>query len=101
MKRTYRQPEPEGFAICIIGDRSLELPVAPGILKHPTVEQLAGLLADPAVARKYTRAALRRAPWSILRRFPRRWLIEQIEEADLPIGRRRALEHVLGVSRSG
>ena len=39
----------------------ITLPLAPGIFKHPTVEDLRRLLEDPEGARKYTIAALRKA----------------------------------------
>jgi hypothetical protein len=99
MKRTYRFVEPSGFVTCTTEDgEHVELPVVAGILKHPTLEQLARLLEDPVVARKYTHEALRRAPWSAVRRFPRAWLLAHLAEATLPEGRRRALELMLDVS---
>ena len=39
--------------------------------------------------------ALRRLPWSALRRFPRTWLLACLPDADLTEGRRRALEFML------
>lgn len=76
---------------------ALEVPVFAGILKHPTSEELAELLTDPAVVRKYTHEALRKAPWSALRRFPRDWLVACLRDAKLPDSRRRALELLLGI----
>ena len=97
MKRTYRFVEPSGTVTCVVapGEPPLEVPVFGGILKHPTTEQLAELLTDPVVVRKYTLEALRKAPWSALRRFPRGWLIACLRDARLPDGRRRALELLL------
>lgn len=95
MKRTYRFVEMQGEVVTRIGDRSLTLPIFPGVLKHPTVDQLAQLLEDPAVARKYTDEALRKASWNALRRFPRWWLLERLPAVALREGRRKALELML------
>lgn len=97
MKRTYRFVAPAGTVVCATEDgESVELPVFLGLLKHPDLEQLIGLLRDPVVARKYTLVALRKGPWSMVRQFPRRWLLERLQETTLPEGRRRALEFMLG-----
>ena len=96
MKRTYRYAEPCGLVACTTeGGEHVEAPIFAGILKHPTVDQLAQLLTDPAVLRKYTAEALRKAPWSALRHFPRWWLIACLPNARLTIGRRQALEFML------
>jgi hypothetical protein len=97
MKRTYRFIEPSGTVTChTAAGEHLELPIFAGILKHPRDDQLADLLTDPVVARKYTCEALRKAPWSALRRFPRAWLLACLQQASLPDGRRRALALMLG-----
>lgn len=91
--------KPVGTVTCVLEDgRSIEIPIAPGILKHPRLEELEGLLRMPDVARKYAREALRVAPWGVVRAFPRDWLVEVLEGADLPTGRRQALEFMLDVS---
>jgi hypothetical protein len=77
------------------GWRGVEVPVFAGILEHPDVDQLVELLRDPSVVRKYAHEALRKAPWTALRQFPRQWLLARLEEATLPEGRRRALEFML------
>ena len=73
----------------------MRVPVVPGILKHPTVGQLNRLLKDSDVVRKYTREALRRAPWPVLRQFPREWLEACLPEAGLRPGRASALKYML------
>ena len=73
----------------------MQLPVIPGILKHPKIQDLRRMLKDPAVARKYTLEALRVAPWPALRLFPRWWLLQCLDEAQLREGRRRALVFML------
>ncbi len=98
MKRTYRFIEQSGSVACVIGGVSLDVPVFGGILKHPTLDQLEGLLSDPVVVRKYAREALRKAPWCALRRFPRVLLIACLAQADLPDGRRRAVELMLDLN---
>lgn len=80
---------------CTIEGQTLELPVFMGVLKHPSLDQLRDLLADPVVAAKYTREALRRLPWSALRRFPHGWLTACLPGAGLSDGRRRAVEFML------
>jgi len=86
-----------GTVRCRMGDgRSVAIPVVPGLLKHPSVPDLKALLRQPAVARKYTAEALRRAPWRVLERFPRRWLLELLPGARVRPARRRALEFLLG-----
>jgi hypothetical protein len=65
--------------------------VFPGILKHPTVDELRELLKRPAVARKYTILAL----WQVLREFPRDWLEACLSEANLRAGRENALRFLL------
>ena len=96
MKRSYRFVESVGTARCILeSGRELALPVFPGILKHPTVDELRELLTRPTVARKYTLLALRKTPWQVLREFPRDWLEACLAEASLPAGRLRALRFLL------
>jgi hypothetical protein len=80
----------------VSADRAIDVPVFAGILKHPTVEALRRLLKNPDVVRTYTLAALRKAAWPILRRFPRDWLRECMPEADVRPTRRKALEFLLG-----
>ena len=101
MKRVSRFIEGSGTVACVLpsGDR-VDIPVAVGILKHPTEESLRGLLEKPAAARKYTKEALKRAPWSLIREFPLSWLKECMQDADLKPGRRKALEFMLGSSRN-
>jgi hypothetical protein len=100
VKRTYRFVEASATVASTTDDGGVvELPVFAGILKHPDVDQLALLLRDPAVARKYAHEALRKAPWSALRQFPRQWLLARLGEATLPEGRRRALEFMLEVGQ--
>jgi hypothetical protein len=95
MKRTYRFVEQSGSVVCSIDGVPLDVPVFGGILKHPTIDQLDELLRDPVVVRKYTREALRLAPWCALRKFPRSLLIACLRQTALPDGRRRAVELML------
>jgi hypothetical protein len=97
MKRTYRFIEPSGVVTCVIDGTPTGIPVFGGILKHPTIDQLARLLTDPIVARRYTCEALRKAPWNALRLFPRDFLIASLPSANIHDGRRRALELLLGL----
>ena len=75
--------------------QTVEIPLFPGILKHPAPGELAGLLRCPAAVRKYTCEALRSAAWPILREFPREWLKVCIPLARLRPGRRQAIEFLL------
>ena len=96
MKRTYRFVQSVGTVQCALGSgRKVTLPVFPGILKHPTVDELHELLARPVVARKYTILALRKAPWQVLREFPGDWLEACLAEANLRAGRAHALRFLL------
>ncbi len=96
MKRSYRFVEKVGTVRCALSSsREVALPVFPGILKHPTVDELRELLAKPAVAKKYTIQALRKAPWQVLREFPRDWLEACLADADLRAGRANALRFLL------
>jgi len=96
MKRSYRFVESEGTVQCALGSgRKVTLPVFPGILKHPTVAELRELLTKPEVARKYTILALQKAPWQVLREFPRDWLDACLAEANLRASRAQALRFLL------
>lgn len=96
MKRTYEFAQQMGTAICPLdGDRFVEIPVFPGILKHPRPSELCSLLTSQDVARKYTSEALRMAAWPILRAFPKWWLVQCLESATLSESRRRALLFML------
>ncbi len=98
MKRSYSFVKPTGMVECTVEDGAIvELPVLPGILKHLTTDQLAALLADPVVARKYTCEALRKAPWSALRLFPRIWLLACLQHAKVRPGRLQALDLLLSL----
>lgn len=95
MKRTYRFVEVRGTVACTMDGHSQEIPVVPGILKHPTLDQLRKLLEDPLVVRRYVREALARAPWSVLSHFPRALLKRALAQERLRPERRRALEFLL------
>lgn len=100
MRRTTRFVQSQGTVTCNLeGGGEVQLPVVPGLLKHPTVDQLRALLVRPKVAEKYTVAALRRAPWLVLRQFPRPWLLQCIPRAGLAQARLRAIEFLLGSPR--
>jgi len=96
MKRTYHFVQSEGEVLCVLpsGCR-VAVPLVSGLFKHASLEQLRPLLHDPAVARKYTILALQKAPWCVLRLFPRCLLEELLEEAALPTGRANALDFLL------
>jgi hypothetical protein len=96
MKRSYRFVESVGTVKCTLGPgQEVTLPVFPGILKHPSIDELLELLTRPAVARKYTIQALRKAPWQVLREFPRALLEACLAEANLRAGRANALRFLL------
>lgn len=96
MKRTFHFVKSQGAVACTLeSGHVVDLPVIPGLLKHPSPAELPELLRQPAVARKYTLGALRGAAWPVLRLFPRAWLLELIPEARLPARRREALLFLL------
>lgn len=96
MKRSYKFVESVGTVQCTLSPgHEVTLPIFPGILKHPSVDELPELLAKPAVARKYTILALRKAPWQVLREFPRPLLETCLAEANLRTGRAEALRFLL------
>ncbi len=100
MKRTYVFVKSTGMVKCVLpSGQEIEVPAVPGLLKHPTTGMLRGMLKDPDVVRKYTIEALRKAPWPVLRQFPREWLEECMKEADLEVGRRKALAFLLATSQ--
>lgn len=96
MKSTYPFAQHRDVAVCRLpSGESIEVPVIPGILKHPHPDDLPALLATPRVAEKYTREALRKAAWPVLRQFPRTWLRQCLDKAALPPARRKALLFLL------
>jgi len=96
MKRTNHFVQSRGVVTCRLATgEEVEVPVVPGLLKHPTLDQLREMLKDPDVVKKYTVAALCKASWPVLRQFQRAWLRECIAEADLDPRRRRALEFLI------
>jgi hypothetical protein len=74
---------------------NIEIPLFPGILKHLCVEDLPKVVESRAALRKYTREALKTAPWPVLREFPPSWLCACLDDVQLREGRRRALEFLL------
>ena len=96
MKRTYRFVEPVGCVEHVLDcGRMVAQPVFPGILEHPTAEELSRLLERPAVARKYTILALRKAPWQVLRELPRAAITAHLDEVEGRPGRAEALRCLL------
>ncbi|MFA5044114.1 MAG: hypothetical protein WC381_10635 [Kiritimatiellia bacterium] len=96
MKKTYYFASAMGTVPCVApSGATIDVPVIPGLLKHPTPDALPMLLRNPDVARKYTMEALRKASWPILRRFPAEWLLECLDEAHLTLSRRRAIMFLL------
>ncbi len=96
VKRSLHFISPDQYVTCRMEDgQVLRIPVAPGILKtleHPALQDR---LQDPDVVRKYTCEALRKAPWQVLREFPRAWLRRCLPAAQVPEDRRAALEFLL------
>lgn len=78
----------------------IDLPVIPGILKHPRPAELAGLLQHETVARKYTRLALEKAAWRVLGEFPVDWLAQCLDGTSMREGRRQALRYLMGLDPS-
>lgn len=96
MKRTLQYVKSVGIVECDLEDGGhVRLPVVPGILKHPTLKELPVLLRKESVAKKYTALALRKAPWQVVREFPRDWLEMCIPDADLRPGRLQALRFLM------
>jgi hypothetical protein len=96
MKRSLTFVSNQGFSACrVASGEEIQLPVFPGILKHPMPKQLPELLRDERVAQKYTVLALQKAGWPILRRFPREWLLACMSQANLRPLRREALLYLL------
>jgi len=96
MKRTNRFVKKRGVVRCVVSQGvEVEVPVFPGILKHPTLDVLRELLQKPEVLKKYTIEALRCAPWPVIRQFPRQLLFDCMKEANIAPGRLRALEFML------
>jgi len=96
MKQNYDYVRSIGTITCRMpSGLDVTLPIVPGILKHPTPEMLQSLLVKPEVARKYTKEALRKASWPVLRLFPKAWLLHCLPEARLSPGRAAALNFLL------
>jgi hypothetical protein len=96
MKRAVQFARPEGFVLFPCGPgRSVRLPLFTGLLKHPAPGQLKRLLKRPEVSTKYTQAALQKAPWPILKWFPRSWLRRVLPTTEMDASRRRAIEFLL------
>ena len=96
MKATYRFVEHHEVVTCqLASGKCVQIPVMPGILKHPRPGQLRTLLVKPGVAEKYTIEALRKAAWPILRQFPRAWLRQCLNRAELKPARREAIAFLL------
>jgi len=96
VKRVYTFVKKSGAVECRTpsGEKT-EIPLFPGILKHLCVVDLPRYLQDPAVLLKYTREALKTAPWQVLREFPRAWLRQCLASTEMRPERRRALEFLL------
>lgn len=96
MRRTCHYATSRGIVfVTLAGGEVVELPVIPGILKHPRPDELPELLRDERVARKYTRLAIEKMAWPVLRQFPRAWLIANLKSASVHPGRLRALIFLL------
>jgi hypothetical protein len=96
MKVTYPFVVHHEVVTCrLASGKCIQLPVIPGILKHPHPDQLRTLLAKPGVAEKYTKEALRKAAWPILRQFPREWLRQCLDQVALKPSRHEAIAFLL------
>ena len=96
MKRTYVFATKVGATKHALRDGSIiEIPIFPGILKHPSEDQLFRLLKNPEVLSKYTVEALRKAAWPILNQFPPSWLKEHMQKAQIRPGSLEALRFLL------
>lgn len=99
MKRTLHFATSRGsVSVSLASGGSVEIPIIPGILKHPRPDELAELLKDERVARKYTRLAIEKMAWPVLRQFPREWILVNLKNASVKPGRMRALVFMLDPS---
>ncbi len=95
MQRTARFVKAVGMCVYTLENgEPIRLPIVPGLFKHAPVEALDDL-PGIRMSRPYTLEALRVTPWQVVRQFPRDWLLACICDADLPEGRRMALELML------
>ncbi len=96
MKRTYSFVKKVGtLKYELSTGQEIDIPLFPGILKHLSVRDLPRSLNTPAALLKYTREALKSAPWPVLKEFPRSWLISCMDKAEIREGRKRALMFLL------
>ena len=96
MRRRNHFVESLGSLACPLSSGgTVTVPIVPGLLKHPTVPQLRQLLSEPDAVTKYTIAALRHAPWSILRQFDKPWLRSCLSCAGLRSSRARAISFLI------
>ena len=96
MKRTYSFVKKVGtLRYELSTGQEIDIPLFPGILKHLSVRDLPKVTNSRAALLKYTREALKSAPWPVLKEFPRNWLISCLDKAEIREGRRRALEFLL------
>jgi hypothetical protein len=96
MKRTCQFATSRGVvSVSLARGGNVEIPVFAGILKHPRPDDLPSLLQDERVARKYTRLAIEKMAWPVLRQFPREWILENLKDAALKNGRQRAVLFLL------
>jgi len=96
MKRTYSFVNKVGtLKYELSTGQEIDIPLFPGILKHLSVRDLPKVLNSQAALLKYTREALKSAPWPVLREFPRSWLITCMEKVEIREGRKRALMFLL------
>lgn len=96
MMRNVVFVSPQGSAVGRTeAGEAIVVPLIPGLLKHLSLEELRPLLQEPEVLSKYTREALRWAPWPCLREFPFDWLRNCLEGGWLREGRARAIRYLL------
>jgi hypothetical protein len=101
LKRTCTFVKKTGTAIFLSAEcGKIEIPLFPGILKHLCVEDLPKVVESRPALRKYTREALKTAPWPVLQEFPRSWLYACLDDVQMREGRRRALEFLLSCTPS-
>ena len=99
MKRSYVFVRSVGSVKLEMPDGTeIEIPLFPGILKHPSSSSLPELLNTPAAIRKYTLEAIRKVPWPVLKAFPKSWIESCLQGADIRPGRRQALIYLLSGS---
>lgn len=86
--------QPESYKEVSYGDKTWYIPIVSGFLKTFAITQLVNVLDNQVYFKKYLLEIVSRAPWQIMRLFPKDLIFHFLNEANIRESRKKAIRYL-------